>query len=103
MNEPRTFLIAPASPPGGLYEQSVADSVLRVTKEQIQEAADQAREIAAVMMERLGDAAEGVSEVTIEFGLGFEGKAGIPFITEAKASATFAISVKWEPSAAAKS
>jgi hypothetical protein len=37
-----------------------------------------------------------MSEIKVEFGLSFEGKAGIPFFTEGKAGATIAITVTWD-------
>ena len=96
MNDTREFLIAPVTTSGGLTQESLTEGALKVTREQIDEAAEQAREIADVMLARLRGAADDISEVTLEFGLSFEGKAGIPLITEAKAGATFAITVKWK-------
>jgi Trypsin-co-occurring domain 1 len=91
----RVYLIAPTSA-AGLQEEAFGDSVLKVSREKLEQASNEASEIAQIMMERLRQASEAVSEITVEFGLAFEGKAGIPFITEAKAGATFTITVTWD-------
>lgn len=98
---PLTILVEVPQPRGGLMEEGIADRTREISREKIEQAADQARAIAETLTSRLRATAEAVSEIKVEFGLSFEGKAGVPFITEGKAGATIAITVTWDLSAAA--
>ena len=81
---------------GGLTEEGIFERTREISGEKIEQAADQASRIADILTGRLRQSAQAVSEITVEFGLSFEGKAGIPFFTEGKAGATIAITVTWD-------
>lgn len=93
---PPTILVEIPQPRGGLEEEGIADRTREISPEKIEQAADQARAVAETLTSRLRGTAEAVSEIKVEFGLSFEGKAGIPFFTEGKAGATIAITVTWD-------
>ena len=77
-------------------EEGLGDRTRAISREKIEQAAEQARAIAEILTSRLKATSDAVSEITVEFGLSFEGKAGIPFFTEGKAGATIAITVTWD-------
>lgn len=66
----------------------------------IDEAADRAdnmRSILETVLAPIADAVRkaGPREWTVELGFGFEGGAGIPFLTTAKANASIKVTAKW--------
>jgi hypothetical protein len=93
---PPTIRVEVPREEGGLAEEGLFERSREISGEKIEEAADQASRIADILTSRLKQSAQAVSEITVEFGLSFEGKAGIPFFTEGKAGATIAITVTWD-------
>ena len=89
------FRVEVAATDGGLYEEGRSDRFVEISKDKVEQAAAQAREISQIMLDRLLEASDSVSELKVEFGLSFEGSGGIPFFASAKAGATFAVTVTW--------
>jgi NTP-dependent ternary system trypsin peptidase co-occuring protein len=81
---------------GGLQEEGFRERTKEITQAQIEKAADQARQVAEVMTSRLKAIGEAVSEISVEFGVSFEGSAGVPVFAQGKVGATLAVTVTFD-------
>src|SRR5438046_9270648 len=63
---------------------------------QFEELSDLIRQVSDNLLSDMKGIAEGVSEVSLTFGVGVEGETGIPFVAKGKADLSVEVQLKWE-------
>jgi hypothetical protein len=58
---------------------------------------DQIKPAISVVLSTLGDAAEGVTQIDLQFGIKLNGQAGVPAFASVAGEAQYTVSVKWQP------
>jgi hypothetical protein len=86
---------------GQVKPQADAARFARLTRAQLEQIADAARETGRALLARLRDVDTVPSKVKLEFGLSAGGEAGIPFVTKGTLEAQFKVSLEWSPSGGA--
>jgi hypothetical protein len=80
---------------GMVVPQMDASEFAKLTNEQLSEVADTARRTANALIARLTDFTQRPSKVSLEFGMGVGGSAGIPFVAKGTIQAQFKVSIEW--------
>jgi len=80
---------------GMVVPQANAVEFSKLTDEKLAEIADTARNTANALVTRLTEFAKRPSKVSLEFGIGVGGEAGIPFVAKGTVQAQFKVSIEW--------
>lgn len=91
-----TIWIQPVDAGGQLSSESASDRIAEVTRAQLASIAEMIKASCQPLISDLKGADFKPNKIAIEFGVGVEGSAKIPFITSGTLSGNFKVSVEWE-------